>query len=776
MTGYPPDVTVEVAFNSGVRDTPAGRVWTDVSDYVELDQEIGITGGRPDEKSAAEPNTMSLVVDNSDGRFSPGYSSGAYYPNVKIGRPIRVKTTYPPEYAANLLAAGDADLEAGVGNWVATGSPAPTLSSDASTVHSGSKSLKVTWNGSGSFPQAIVSTTLTALVEYTVALWVYVPTGAPDVRLVGGTSQTALSSIKDQWHRLELTFTQGASATVSVGIRSSGTPSSSVCYVDDAMLVYGDTIAEDFNNDPVVTSTRFVGFVDEWPTDWPAGADNYATSRVTATSRRSRMSSGRTLRSPIREATLALDPAAYYTLATSDAADSTGSSEPLEQTGGSYKPVAFDWDQGDLYSTETVAKFGASGTLTQAPAYLSNGSPSGDSLTEASISVFYQELGTTEAYVLTGNGLVLYVFGDTVTALVHGYGAVVASAAGTDVDDGAWHHLAATYDGTTLRVYLDGTEVDDTSGSPTFTDSTGVTMGNIPHPLVSTWTSMTMRFAAGHASVFDYELTAAQVAELAEVGLNGYVGDTAAERLARYADLAGVDAGETDFDAAATTLIAFIDTTGVGPLEAMQKVEATDGGVLYDARDGALAYQAPASRYAATPAATLSFLSGHLAPPNVIYDRSQLVNSVTANYGTGSAVQATDSASKNDYDEVTTSVDLASDDYNVAHSTAWWLIDSYAEPRERIPNLGVMDLTQMDATMLAGMLGIDVGSLVATEDWPAQAPATDLDFFVEGYAETIGLASHRMTFNVSPGDLWLNTFKVGDNPRGTIGDVYRIAR
>jgi hypothetical protein len=92
---YMPDTKVEVAFDSGYATPAASRTWTDVSTYVELTESdtIKITRGRPDEFGNTEPNKLDLVLDNSDGRFTAENASSPYYPNVKIGRPIRVTTT-----------------------------------------------------------------------------------------------------------------------------------------------------------------------------------------------------------------------------------------------------------------------------------------------------------------------------------------------------------------------------------------------------------------------------------------------------------------------------------------------------------------------------------------------------------------------------------------------------------------------------------------------------------------------------------------------------------
>ena len=51
-----PSTTVEVAFNAGLATDPASRTWTDITDYVELDQGVTITGGRSDERSSADAN------------------------------------------------------------------------------------------------------------------------------------------------------------------------------------------------------------------------------------------------------------------------------------------------------------------------------------------------------------------------------------------------------------------------------------------------------------------------------------------------------------------------------------------------------------------------------------------------------------------------------------------------------------------------------------------------------------------------------------------------
>lgn len=95
VSAFMPDIQVEIAFNAGYTTPSASRTWTDVSAYVELAAGIDIDFGRQDERSTADANSLTLTLDNKDGRFTAFRTGSPYYPNVKIGRPIRVKVTPP---------------------------------------------------------------------------------------------------------------------------------------------------------------------------------------------------------------------------------------------------------------------------------------------------------------------------------------------------------------------------------------------------------------------------------------------------------------------------------------------------------------------------------------------------------------------------------------------------------------------------------------------------------------------------------------------------------
>lgn len=92
-SGYMPDVKVQVAWDGGFRVPMADWTWTDVSAYVELAEGMSIAWGRGDERSNADANTLTLTLDNSDGRFTAGRVTGVYYPDVVLYKPIRVLAT-----------------------------------------------------------------------------------------------------------------------------------------------------------------------------------------------------------------------------------------------------------------------------------------------------------------------------------------------------------------------------------------------------------------------------------------------------------------------------------------------------------------------------------------------------------------------------------------------------------------------------------------------------------------------------------------------------------
>ena len=87
------DSNVTLTVEIGFADNPltASPTWTDVSAYV---RRFATRRGRSHELDQIRASTLRMTLDNSDGRFDPTYTSGAYYNNVHQMKQIRVRAAY----------------------------------------------------------------------------------------------------------------------------------------------------------------------------------------------------------------------------------------------------------------------------------------------------------------------------------------------------------------------------------------------------------------------------------------------------------------------------------------------------------------------------------------------------------------------------------------------------------------------------------------------------------------------------------------------------------
>lgn len=80
-----PEVFVEIAWTDNYAEV--NPVWSDITDYVET---IDTNIGRSNEIGALEAGTVSLLINNSGGEFTPDNPASPFYPNVKPMKQIRV--------------------------------------------------------------------------------------------------------------------------------------------------------------------------------------------------------------------------------------------------------------------------------------------------------------------------------------------------------------------------------------------------------------------------------------------------------------------------------------------------------------------------------------------------------------------------------------------------------------------------------------------------------------------------------------------------------------
>lgn len=250
-----PTPVVELALTSGVQTPAASRVWTDISPFVLLKSPITIDRGRSDQLSTIPASKLDCLFDNTDGRFTPEYATGAYYPNIKLGRPIRVRALV----LGNLLSTENASNEAGGTIGYGGGGSTITLANSTTVAKYGTKSIRGTaaagsnngvrfcgtWGGGGA-PQAIIGQ------QYTISIWVYVPAAtAFDLSLTSSSMSGIVATpantggLKDQWVRLSITGTATATNPIpSVQWVTNPQAGGEIIYMDGAMVQEGSALNE----------------------------------------------------------------------------------------------------------------------------------------------------------------------------------------------------------------------------------------------------------------------------------------------------------------------------------------------------------------------------------------------------------------------------------------------------------------------------------------------------------------------------------------------------
>lgn len=512
-------------------------------------------------------------------------------------------------------------------------------------------------------------------------------------------------------------------------------------------------------------STRYVGFVNEWPVEWD-GSDTYAQATITASSRLSRLGSSSSLRSMPEEAILApsTPPAGYWTLGDPtdavEASESSGRGAPslVRNPANASPAVVFGEATGPGFDGMTAARFAVKQCLR------ADFQPSDGRFTLRA-AVLLEAVPAFDAWVVSLglNGLRVNTSGQ-----IAGIATV-----GPSINDGATHDVMLTreYDGLgwSEGLWLDGALVDSATGAPTPFPSYGSVFVGINFPGV-----------IAHAAVWSYDLSASNptsIPDQAQAILTGYAGDRTDQRVGRLLDWAHVAATERTLQAGAETMT-HQSTSGSSVVDALRQCESTEYGVLFDGRDGNVTFQSRSARYLKTAAATLNMAAQHVGAgylPKL--DRSTLVNDVTAsNPSTGQSARALATASADEYGVAAGSTTSLAQTADALLQLANWQVASYATPRVRVPSLSVDILAHQGLTPSAQtLLAVNVGDVLAVTNAPVQADSSSASYFVEGYVEVIGPESYSITYNLSPSYPTLNTFVLGDATRGKLDDAYVLA-
>lgn len=766
------NVRVELSFDDP--DTLA-PTWRDFTSRALMRQGISITRGRTDELGTSPPGQATIAFKNDDGHLTPELGVGPYA--VECMNRVRVSHR-DPTIDGNLVPAESASFEGGtIGSWVAGGSvpPTPTNSAVRAWTSGGTRSMLVTWGAAGSFPN--VGLTVSGLVAgraYTFALYVWVPTGSPDVAtvLAGGGFGSGVTT-KDAWGRSTLTFT-ASTPSHTFQLWPLSTPSAGQQVWVDAVQLDEGSSARTFTLNPPPIMYRYDGFVEEWPLDWPGGGQTEAQSVVTAFDIKGRFNRAAALRSVIEETYALSTPTLHMPMNEADdntvsVGDRTGTDanlarrlvgsglpDPVEET-----PVLFGGGTGPATDGGRAVRFAPfnltnGGILAGAlPRQGSGAGTTGFTYTHTfrcnalSAQTMARWADPYNAYLdlgLDATGHVVLTFFDTWS------GGVTSTYTTPNIyADNQTHvcHVTVEYGvglGKVFTLYLDGTAIGG------FTTDSWVYLADLGAGQLTIGGTTTGRLFTGtiaHVAAFEQALTAATILEHATGVLTGFAGERTDQRITRVASWVGIASAFLNLDVG-NSLVSHVDSTGMNAGDYLDLLATTEAGSVFGGVDGRLTFHNRARTYAYAAPVDIA-VPTETVDPSTGLTRSitGVINDVTVARLGGATVHLTDAASRLRNGESSTSLTVASSTDGDALSRAQWLINSRAWPTTRLPQLGLDGLTE--PTSSPAVRGVDIDHRVSLGTMPLQAPGSITDLRVQGYREVISKDSGwEVTANTTP--------------------------
>ena len=90
------DLTVECAFTTAPYATAS---WTDITEYV---RSFSTRRGRSSDRDSIQPGTATVVLDNTDRRFTPENMGSPYSPFVEPRKRLRIRVDYGGTQSASI--------------------------------------------------------------------------------------------------------------------------------------------------------------------------------------------------------------------------------------------------------------------------------------------------------------------------------------------------------------------------------------------------------------------------------------------------------------------------------------------------------------------------------------------------------------------------------------------------------------------------------------------------------------------------------------------------
>lgn len=527
------------------------------------------------------------------------------------------------------------------------------------------------------------------------------------------------------------------------------------------------------------TYDRFDGYIDSIEPTWPGGVQSWSVVKVSATDLTAKLGLRLPLRPMVEHEMLADSPTYLYPLSepapSRSAADIVSTSNPVAvRKDSKYGAATCDFGSTleGMIDGDLGVSFGSSYTGVSAAAsplaicYDSTAGPfiptSGAHTVEcwfvaptsAPASSNYGDIlvqssgnsgGAYAILQVTSGGYLQYALSssngtDTATP---------SSFSGSQqVIDGKLHHAAATLasDMKTAKLYLDGVLMA-TYVAANAMDFSGMRFNTIGAILLSSaGTASGWQFPGivGKVALYPSALSAARILAHYQAGVGTYSEASGA----RYSRIAGYGNVTTSGLPTGVATMGGQALAGRSLVEALAEVASTEGSVSYATPAGALTFAARNARYNA--ASVLSIATSDIRPPVPRVDRQGVMNQITAQRpGGASQLYANATAQTADGIADGGSFTVApSTDYDALQNAAW-KVETHLDPQTRITSVDV-DLLKANDTLAGNCLALDIGDLITVTGLPAQAPASSMSLFVEGWTDTIGLNQWRTEFFTSP--------------------------
>lgn len=792
---------VRIAPGGNPAADPSTWSWIDITSDVRIASGMTISAGQADEGTKVDPGKCTLTLDNTSGNYSIRNVLGAYYGQLAKGTPLRAGVVAVGDAFNRTRASGFGTTDTGqswvhssTSSWSVNGTvgqysvTAANIADFAiANVANGAKLVDCDAQFTVSVPAVMTgATTMAAFVfryvdtaNYLWASCEFNTGGTVTAKFRATLSGTAhelattgniagLSYTANQKLRVRV-LVDGVTAWVKIWVDGTAQPVAWNLSIDIGgfmtpgpvgfylWCLAGNTNTKPFAvslDDLEVEKVEFTGNVYEWPPRWDQSRKD-ATVPITASGILRRLQQGK---SPLRSAITRM------------MLRQNGLLELIPFEDGSQATVAASALPGGATATVRAVEFG------QTDAPILPGAEQTMGITASTVVsyrirphtatgtwavVWFAQLlappaADTMIMSVTASGTVRrwdVILGATAVVL-NGYDAtgtqIYTSSAlyGSNAEPPLWiafdllvKQVSGNIDARLLMYGVDpdnlgsavffGTTVAGTVGSPTggtFQGSLGFNQGRM-----------------GALAAFNTEPLFVDASFT--IAANGYIGESASDRIERLCDEEGVqlvlEAGTSELLGAQRT-----DTF----LNLLYSASDADMGILYE-RGAGLAYRPRGARYNRAVELALDFAVGDIAdPPEPTDDDQQLKNQWTVTRDSSSSATASNQASIDASglldDSVT--INVATDD--VLPDQASWRLATTTVDELRWPSI-TLDMAR-NTGQISLWRTIQPFPRMTIANEPSQVAGVDVDLTVLGYTQTLTLFGWDVELNCQPSPPW----------------------